>query len=140
MLGLKHSRSDPIHGMLVSPKRKTQNATSQKRHFRSQFQNSENSFQHKLPPKTWENHLRNHFRPLESGFSAIATYKTRIFSKIPQCPPMSRLGVIPTTKTCPKIMKPVMVHFTPSHPMCPLDQNTFAHHKMEECDSPTIND
>ena len=30
---------------------------------------------------TGKNHLRNHFRPLESGFSAIPTYKTRIFSK-----------------------------------------------------------
>ena len=29
-------------------------AISQKRHFRSQFQNSENTFQYKLPPKTWE--------------------------------------------------------------------------------------
>ena len=29
-------------------------AISQKRHFGSQFQNSENTFQYKLPPKTWE--------------------------------------------------------------------------------------
>ena len=29
-------------------------AISQKRHFRSQFRNSENTFQYKLPPKTWE--------------------------------------------------------------------------------------
>ena len=28
------------------------------------------------PQKLRENHLRNHFRPLESVFSAIATYKT----------------------------------------------------------------
>ena len=35
----------------------------------------------KYPPKPGKTHLRNHFWPLESGFSAIATYKTRIFSK-----------------------------------------------------------
>ena len=38
-------------------------------------------FNTNYPPKPRKNHLRNHFRPLESGFSAIATYKTRIFSK-----------------------------------------------------------
>ena len=35
----------------------------------------------KYPPKPRKTHLRNHFWPLESGFSAIATYKTRVFSK-----------------------------------------------------------
>ena len=34
----------------------------------------------KYPPKPGKTHLRNHFWPLESGFSAIATYKTYIFS------------------------------------------------------------
>ena len=35
----------------------------------------------KYPPKPRKTHLRNHFWPLESGFSAIATYKTYVFSK-----------------------------------------------------------
>ena len=56
-----------------------QKATPQKRHFRSQFQNSENTFQYKLPPKTWEKNLRNYFRPLESVFLAILRI-TRIFT------------------------------------------------------------
>ena len=34
----------------------------------------------KYPPKPRKTHLRNHFCPLESGFLAIATYKTRVFS------------------------------------------------------------
>ena len=40
----------------------------------------------KYPPKPGKTHLRNHFWPLESGFSAIATYKTYIFSKSPNGP------------------------------------------------------
>ena len=40
-------------------------------------------FSTNYPPKPRKNHLRNHFRLLESSFSAIATYKTRIFSKSP---------------------------------------------------------
>ena len=43
-------------------------------------------FNTNYPPKPGKNHLRNHFQPLESGFSAIATYKTRIFSKSPNGP------------------------------------------------------
>ena len=39
--------------------------------------------QRKYPPKPRKTHLRNHFWTLESGFSAIATYKTRVFSKRP---------------------------------------------------------
>ena len=38
-------------------------------------------FNTNYPPKTRKNHLRNHFRLLQSGLSAIATYKMRIFSK-----------------------------------------------------------
>ena len=38
----------------------------------------------KYPPKPRKIHLRNHFWPLESGFLAIATYKTRVFSKSPK--------------------------------------------------------
>ena len=37
----------------------------------------------KYPPKPTKTHLRNHFCPLESGFLAIATYKTRVFSNAP---------------------------------------------------------
>ena len=37
----------------------------------------------KYPPKPRKTHLRNHFCPLESGFLAIATYKTRVFSNAP---------------------------------------------------------
>ena len=35
----------------------------------------------KYPPKCGKTHLRNHFWPLEWSFSAIATYKTHVFSK-----------------------------------------------------------
>ena len=40
----------------------------------------------KYPPKPRKTHLRNHFCPLESGFSAIATYKTYDNFLGPQCP------------------------------------------------------
>ena len=40
----------------------------------------------KYPPKCGKTHLRNHFWPLKSGFSAIATYKTYVFSKSPHSP------------------------------------------------------
>ena len=43
-------------------------------------------FNTNYPPKPRKNHLRNHRRPLECGFSAIATYKTRIFSKSSHLP------------------------------------------------------
>ena len=43
-------------------------------------------FQKTNPPKPEKTHLRSHFWPLQSGFSAIATYKTRIFSKPPNGP------------------------------------------------------
>ena len=36
---------------------------------------------HALFTKPRKTHLGNHFWPLESGFSAIATYKTRVFLK-----------------------------------------------------------
>ena len=49
-------------------------------------ENPKTLFNTNYPPKPGENHLRNHFRPLESVFSAIATYKTRDFSKSPKCP------------------------------------------------------
>ena len=39
-------------------------------------ENPKTLFNTNYPPKPGENHLRNHFRPLESAFSAIATYKT----------------------------------------------------------------
>ena len=38
-------------------------------------------FNTNFPPKLGKNHLRNHFRPLESVFSAIATYKTLVWLK-----------------------------------------------------------
>ena len=47
---------------------------------------NENTLQYKVPPKAWENSTQNHFWPTESGFSAIATYKTYVFSKSPRCP------------------------------------------------------
>ena len=40
-------------------------------------ENPKTLFNTNYPPKPGENHLRNHFRPLESVFSANATYKTR---------------------------------------------------------------
>ena len=56
----------------------------------------------KYPPKPGKTHLRNPFWPFESGFSAIATYKTYVFSK----PPNSRIlkfgilaGLIHTSAT-----------------------------------------
>ena len=69
-------------------------------------------FNTKYPLKLGENHLRNHFQPLESGFSAIATYKTRIFSKSPNGPILKIEGVVPTTKTIQKIKNPNVVHFS----------------------------
>ena len=59
----------------------------------------------KYPPKPGKTHLRNHFWPLESGFSAIATYKTYVFSNAPNSR-ISKLGILncfihisPTAKT-----------------------------------------
>ena len=40
----------------------------------------------KYPPYPGITHLRNHFWPLGSGFSAIATYKMYVFSKSPNGP------------------------------------------------------
>ena len=40
----------------------------------------------KYPLKPGKTHLKNHFWPLRSGFSAIATYKTCISSKSPDGP------------------------------------------------------
>ena len=53
-------------------------------HFRQR--KNENTLQYKVPPKPRITHLRNHFWPLESGFSAIATYKIYVFSKSPNGP------------------------------------------------------
>ena len=52
----------------------------------TETKNSRKQTPPKYPPKPGKTHLRNHFCPLESGFSAIATYKTRIFSKPPNGP------------------------------------------------------
>ena len=57
-------------------------AISRKRNFRStKTKNGDLFHRPNYPPKSGKTHLRNHFRPLESGFSAIATYKMRVFSK-----------------------------------------------------------
>ena len=56
-------------------------AISWKRHFRSPKRQKKilcNTKYHPIPRKT---HLRKHFWPLESGFSAIVTYKTYVSSK-----------------------------------------------------------
>ena len=47
----------------------------------------------KCSPKPRKTHLRNHFWPLESGFSAIATYETYVFSKSPNGPVLKFLLV-----------------------------------------------
>ena len=61
-------------------------AISRKRHFLSPKRKNENTLQYKVPPKTWENSPQKPILPFESGFSAIATYKTYIFSKSPNGP------------------------------------------------------
>merc|ERR1712208_248589 len=47
----------------------------------------------KYPLKPEKTHIRNHFWPLESGFSAIAAYKTYVFSKSPNGPILTFLLV-----------------------------------------------
>ena len=63
----------------------------------------------KYPPKPRKTHLRNHFWPLESGFSAIATYKTYVFSKSSNVPILKICGVIsdtyPSLKSLTKVME-----------------------------------
>ena len=75
----------------------------------------------KYPPKPRKTHLRNHFWPLESGFSAIATYKTYVFSKSPNVPILKFFLVIPDTFSIPKSLTEVMEDFfslkTRSRPM-----------------------
>ena len=76
----------------------------------------------KYPPKPRKTHLRNHFWPLESGFSAIATYKTYDFSKSSNVPILNFFLVIPDTFPIPKSLTEVMEDFfslkTRSRPMC----------------------
>ena len=75
----------------------------------------------KYPPKPRKTHLRNHFWPLESGFSAIATYKTYDFSKSSKVPILKFFLVIPDTFPIPKSLTEVMEDFfslkTRSRPM-----------------------
>ena len=75
----------------------------------------------KYPPKPRKTHLRNHFWPLESGFSAIATYKTYVFSKSSNVPILNFFLVIPDTFSIPKSLTEVMEDFfslkTHSRPM-----------------------
>ena len=75
----------------------------------------------KYPPKPRKTHLRNHFWPLESGFSAIATYKTYVFSKSSNVPILKFFLVIPDTFPIPKSLTEVMGDFfslkTRSRPM-----------------------
>ena len=75
----------------------------------------------KYPPKPRKTHLRNHFWPLESGFSAIATYKTYVFSKSPNVPILKFFLVIPDTFPIPKSLTEVVEDFfslkTRSRPM-----------------------
>ena len=79
-------------------------------------------FNTKYPPKPRKTHLRNHFWPLESGFSAIATYKTYVFSKSSNVPILKFFLVIPDTFPIPKSLTEVMEDFfslkTRSRPMC----------------------
>ena len=83
----------------------------------------------KYPPKPRKTHLRNHFWPLESGFSAIATYKTYDFSKSSKVPILKFFLVIPDTFPIPKSLTEVMGDFfslkTRSRPMCSLRQKHF---------------
>merc|ERR1712208_232246 len=76
----------------------------------------------KYPPKPRKTHLRNHFWPLESGFSAIATYKTYVFSKSSNVPILKFFLVIPDTFSIPKSLTEVMGDLiflkTRSRPMC----------------------
>ena len=76
----------------------------------------------KYPPKPRKTHLRNHFWPLESGFSAIATYKTYVFSKSSNVPILKFFLVIPDTFPIPKSLTEVVEDFfslkTRSRPMC----------------------
>ena len=65
----------------------------------------------KYPPKPRKTHLRNHFWPLESGFSAIATYKTYVFSKSSNVPILNFFLVIPDTFSIPKSLTEVMGDF-----------------------------
>ena len=76
----------------------------------------------KYPPKPGKTHLRNHFWPLKSGFSAIATYKTYVFSKSSNVPILKFFLVIPDTFSIPKSLTEVMGDLiflkTRSRPMC----------------------
>ena len=78
----------------------------------------------KYTPKPKKTHLRNHFWPLESGFSAIATYKTNIFSKSCNVPILNFFLVIPDTFSIPKSLTELMGDLiflkTRSRPMWPV--------------------
>ena len=60
-------------------------AISQKRHFRSKFQNSENAFQYKLPPKTWEKSPQKPLLTTQKCFFGHFTYKKN-YVKLSLCP------------------------------------------------------
>ena len=98
-------------------------AISWKRHFRSPKRQKKilcNTKYHPIPGKT---HLRNHFWPLESVFSAIATYKTYVFSKSSNVLILNFFLVIPDTFSIPKSLTELMVDliflYTPSGAMWP---------------------
>ena len=66
-----HSESRTAKYVKSRESRHLGNGTSDHRN-----ENPKTLFNISYPPKPGENHLRNHCRPLEGGFSAIATYKT----------------------------------------------------------------
>ena len=77
----------------------------------TESKNSRKQTPPKYPPKPRKTHLRNHFWPLESGFSAIATYKTYVFSKSSNVPILKFFLVIPDTFSIPKNLTEVMGNF-----------------------------
>ena len=60
-------------------------ATSQKQHFRPKFQNSENTFQYKLPPKTWEKSPQKPLLATQKCFFGHFTYNKNFYVKFSLC-------------------------------------------------------
>ena len=65
----------------------------------------------KYPPKPRKTHLRNHFWPLESDFSAIATYETYVFSKSLNAPILKFLLVTGEVKVLSELLSDLPVFF-----------------------------
>ena len=80
----------------------------------TETKNGDHFYRPKYPPKCGKTHLRNHFWPLESGFLAIAKYKTRISSKPSNLPIFPLLGGESIHHDWPKTIESTVGLFWPA--------------------------